>query len=86
MKKLFVVMSLVMSFGAYADIEYSADQDSKPTIIEINKNRACFEEVAKLGCGDPGEDPKHFKSCLKDIHSSLSTSCKKMMSDLYSVK
>lgn len=86
MKKLLVVLCLVMSVSAFANIEYSADQDSALSSAEIAQNRACFEEVAKLGCGDPGEDPQHFKSCLRNIHSSLPTNCKKMMTNLYGAK
>lgn len=86
MKLLITVLSLLLSLSVYADIEYSPGDDSVPTTEEISKNRACFEEVASHGCGDPGEDPNHFKSCLKNIHSGLTSHCKTMMSDLYDTK
>lgn len=86
MKQIFLALGLIFVLNANATIEYSAAEDSKPTPQEVSRNRACFEELASQGCGDPGEDPKHFRSCLNNVHSTLSVSCRKMMSELYGTK
>ena len=86
MKKILFAICLLFVMNVSADIEYSADQDSKPTTQEVSRNRACFEEVAKEGCGDPGEDIKHFKSCLSTVSTTLSSDCRKMMTELYGTK
>lgn len=72
--------------GAHASIEHDGKTQTEPTAAEIQKNRACFEEVAKNGCGDPGEDIKQFRSCLHNVFPTLSVDCKKMMTKLYSNK
>jgi hypothetical protein len=86
MKKLLIVIGIVTMFNAYADIEYSVQDAAKPTEKEIANNRACFEDLKAQGCGDPGDDIAQFRSCMSNVYPSLTTSCKKMMSDLYGKK
>lgn len=86
MKYTIVTLGLLFTISANADIEYSPQEPAKATVQEISKSRACFEELKVQGCGDPGDDINHFKSCLGNVHSTLTDSCKKMMTDLYGVK
>lgn len=83
MKKLFCAMSLLLVMNAYADIEFTSAEESKASTEEVLQNRYCFKEVELQGCGDPGEDPRHFRSCLKNIKPKLTDSCQKMMTELY---
>lgn len=86
MKNFTLMIGLLFVMNAQADIEYSADQDSRPSTEEISSNRACFEEVARLGCGDPGEDSSHFQTCLKESSPKLTAKCKTMMKELYGIQ
>lgn len=86
MKLFLIPVFALFIFNAKADIEHVVGDDDQPTPLEITKNRACFEEVAKQGCGDPGEDQKHFRTCLHDAFPILTDDCRKMMSGLYSTK
>lgn len=83
MRTTLLALSLLFTITAQANIEYSAAETSKATPQEIAQNRACFEELKVQGCGDPGEDIQHFKSCLKNVHPTLSVYCQKMMTELY---
>lgn len=84
MKTIFVTLSLLAVMNSKADIEYSADDaKGKATPAEITRNQSCFREVEDNGCGSPGEDIKHFRSCMKNALPNLSDDCQKMMSDLY---
>ena len=84
MKNLYLAISLVFALDAFASIEYVADPGSKPTQAEIIKNRSCFQELATNGCGDPGEDPKQFRSFMSNVFERLGEDCRAMMSKLYS--
>lgn len=83
MRTTLLALGLIFTINAHANIEYSPAEVSKATPQEIAQNRACFEELKVQGCGDPGEDVQHFKSCLKNVHSTLSANCQKMMTELY---
>lgn len=83
MKNIILMTGLLFSFQAFADIEYVEDNQSKPTETEISKNRTCFQELERQGCGDPGEDPQQFRSCMSNVYSTLSTDCKALMTELY---
>ena len=83
MKKLIIPLSMLFIVSAQANIEYDG-VDAQPTTQEVTKNRACFEELAKNGCGDPGEDVKQVRSCLKNVFPTLAVDCKKLMNYLYS--
>lgn len=79
---------LICSFMFYlatakANIEYSAEDAAVPSSSEVSKNRACFEELAKNGCEDPGGNFREFRSCLHEVFPKLTESCQKMTSDLY---
>lgn len=82
MKKILAAMFVVLMTNAYADIEYEG-KENNPTPQEISKNRACFEELAKQGCGDPGDDVKQFRSCLHNVFPTLGSDCQKLMIKLY---
>ncbi len=82
MKKIILVASLLLSFTAMADIDYEGETPN-PTPEEISRNRACFEDLARQGCGDAGEDPEHFRSCMSNVYSSLSQDCQALMTKLY---
>lgn len=76
-------MFMLSILNADASIEHVEGDDIGPTEQEISRNRACFEELAKAGCEDPGENLKGFRSCLHESFSLLSDDCRKMMSNLY---
>lgn len=86
MKNTLAIIALLFVMNAKADIEYSTDQNAKATPQEVSKNRACFQELAAQGCGDPGDDHQQFRSCLNNVHSTLTADCQKMMSNLYGKK
>ncbi len=86
MKNLLLIIGMIFLIDAQASIEYVPNEQSKATTGEVDRSRSCFQELAVQGCGDPGEDQQHFRSCLKNVRSSLSGNCKKMMSDLYGSK
>lgn len=82
MKNIVLLLGLMFAYNSFADIEYEGAA-SKPSASEINKNRACFEELKIQGCGDPGEDPEQFRACMNNVYSSLSRDCKALMTKLY---
>ncbi len=86
MKNFFLLIGMIYLIDAQASIEYMPNELSKATVAEVERNRSCFRELAVQGCGDPAEDPQHFRSCLNHVHSTLGENCKKMMSDLYGSK
>ena len=86
MKSILGLAMLFMVFNATASIEHVASEQSQATPQEIAKSRACFEELAKQGCKDPGENLKSFRTCMHDSYSQLSESCQKMMTYLYKRK
>jgi hypothetical protein len=86
MKSLAIFIVLVSFYNAQASIEYVESEQNRATPQEIATNRACFEELAKNGCGDPGSDLKQFRSCLHDAFPQLSDGCQKMMTGLYKRK
>lgn len=83
MRTTLLALSLIFAFNAQANIDYSPNEVSKATPQEIAQSRACFEELKVQGCGDPGEDIQQFKSCLKNVHPTLTANCQKMMTELY---
>jgi hypothetical protein len=83
MKNYFLAFTFLFVINANASIEFSPEQAAQPTEAELTKSRSCWEELNTLGCGDPGDDPQHFRSCLKDVTGSLTPSCKSMMKELY---
>ncbi|MCM2349374.1 MAG: hypothetical protein NDI69_05080 [Bacteriovoracaceae bacterium] len=83
MKNIVLMIGLLFSLTALADIEYVEDNQAKPTQAEITKNRACFQELITQGCGDPGEDPQQFRSCMSNVYSTLTKDCQTLMSKLY---
>lgn len=67
---------------AYASIEDDGN-DGQPTAEELEKNHACFDELKKNGCGDPGTNLKEFRVCMHDVYEKLGSDCQKMMTRLY---
>lgn len=87
MKTILIALSLLLVMNAKADIEYSADDaKGKATPAEITRNQSCFRELEDNGCGNPGENIKSFRSCMRNVYSGLSDDCQKMMSNLYGTK
>lgn len=68
---------------ARGSVEHVEGDDHSPSETELAENRACFRELAKNGCDDPGENPREFRSCMHDVYPKLSESCQKLMSELY---
>jgi hypothetical protein len=85
MKTVFIALSLLFVINAQASIEHDPKQ-VEATPQEISKSRACFEELAQMGCRDSGEDHQEFRACLHNIFPSLTSDCQKMMSRLYGKK
>lgn len=83
MKSLLIILMMFSLTQVKATTEHLDADNDRPTTEEIKKNRACFEEVSQNGCGDPGEDMKHFRTCLHNVFPTLTQDCRKMMSKLY---
>ncbi len=83
MRAILICSFMFYLVNASASIEHTAEANQKPSAAEIVQNRACFEELAKYGCEDPGENLREFRACLHEVFLKLSASCQKMMSDLY---
>lgn len=86
MKYFAIAAFMIFMACAHADIEYDAARESQASSTEIARNRACFAELTKQGCGDPGEDIKKFRTCLHDSYPQLTENCQKMMTNLYGKK
>jgi hypothetical protein len=82
MKKLFSALLIVSALSVHGHIEFEGEP-APPTREEIGRNRACFEDLSRQGCGDPGDDVQQFRSCLHTVFPSLSAHCQKLMSNLY---
>lgn len=61
----------------------AAGKYQHPSETEIQKNRACFQEVEVQGCRTQEEDPEQFRACLSSAVDQLDEDCKKMMLELY---
>lgn len=86
MKKLILLSGLCFALNGVASMDFSESKGSKPSSTQISKQRACFQELTDDGCGDPGEEPRHFRNCLAEVYPRLTTECRKLMSDLYGSK
>jgi hypothetical protein len=86
MKSISIALFMLFIANAHADIEATAGDAAQVSSQEITKNRACFSELSKQGCGDPGEDIKKFRTCLHDSFAQLSENCQTMMTNLYGKK
>jgi hypothetical protein len=88
MKSFLILSALSISLYSWSNIEFSPEENTKGKAQpeEVVRSRACFQELKVQGCGDPGEDIKHFLSCLSDVKHSLSAPCKKLMRELYDLK
>jgi hypothetical protein len=82
MTNILLLASFLLVQTSFANIEYDG-VSVKPTQAERTRNRACFEELKINGCGDPGEDPQHFRSCMSQVFEKLSPECQAMMNKLY---
>lgn len=85
MKSIFIAVFMFCIVHAHANIEFDGKMEI-PTEAEVAKNRGCFEELSKSGCGDPGDDHKQFRECLHDAYPTLSEDCREMMTRLYKKK
>lgn len=83
MKKLFLSLSLVLSLSAIASIEAGPLSSDEPTAKEISIARGCFEQLEIQGCRHPREDHEQFRSCLRNVISSMTLTCQKKMLELY---
>ncbi len=76
---------MIFMAHAHANIEFDGKLEI-PTDAEMAKNRGCFDDLTKHGCGEPGEDMKQFRSCLHEVFPNLSSECREMMVKLYKKK
>ena len=83
MKSVLTMMFLLFMANVSGSIEYVEGEDAAPTEQELGRNHACFEELSKAGCGEPGENLKEFRACLHEAFPTLNEDCRKMMSHLY---
>lgn len=87
MRKILSVVVLILSLNCFADIDNINDLKApQPTAAELSANRACFSDLDRMGCGDPGDDIEHFRSCMNNIYPDLKPECKTLMNDLYKSK
>jgi hypothetical protein len=83
MKKLFTLSLLALSLMAMADIESGAPETTPPNAERVQAARSCFAELERLGCGHPGDDLEQFRSCMNNVHGSLSSRCQAITTRLY---
>ncbi len=83
MKDFFMFLGFVIALNSYADIEYVPTERKVTSAAMVESNRGCFKELNAQGCGDPGEDIQHFRSCMNNAYDGLSDTCQKMMTKLY---
>lgn len=83
MKNVMMLLTMTLTLSAFANIEDSPLERSHITPEEVNSARSCFQELVVMGCGDPGEEPVHFRNCLKNVYPSLTPDCARRMRDLY---
>lgn len=81
MKYTLALFSMLFMFNVFAVETYQ--KAPQPSDAEIQKNRACFQDLEVQGCRSQDEDPEQFRSCLANVHQSLDDHCKKMLLDLY---
>jgi hypothetical protein len=87
MKMIFFISLFISSLSLYAHVsDLSEAVSAPPSEAEITSNRSCFLNLEKLGCGDPGDDVAHFKSCMNNVYQDLSKNCQILMTELYKVK
>ncbi|MFP5386708.1 MAG: hypothetical protein ACLGHN_11555 [Bacteriovoracia bacterium] len=82
MKNILLALGMIFALDSFATIE-AEPEPTRPTEKEIQSNRGCFKELETQGCGDPGADIHHFRTCMNNVFPTLSKSCKKLMTDLY---
>jgi hypothetical protein len=83
MKNIILLIAMVSSLCAFADIDESALKQTEPKPGEVESARSCFREYETLGCGHPREDLEHFKSCMENVSSSITPKCQNIMNGLY---
>jgi hypothetical protein len=83
MRKVIILFAMVTSISVFADIDEASLKETEPKPGEVESARSCFSEYEVLGCGHPREDLEHFKSCMENVSSSISSKCLKMMNGLY---
>lgn len=86
MKNFIILAVMFLGFNAFATIEHDASDLFDVTAEEIQNNRSCFAELESNGCGDPGEETKHFRSCMSHVYPKLTPECQKLMTKLYKQK
>lgn len=86
MKQTLIALGLVFTLNTHAAVEPESKKAVQPTAAEIAKNRACFQELEKQGCGSLEEDQERFRSCMSYVHTTMDDHCKNMMQSLYGSK
>lgn len=81
MKLSLALFSMLFMFNLYAADSYQ--KAPQPSDVEIQKNRACFQDLEVQGCRSQEEDPEQFRACLANVHQSMDDHCQKMLLDLY---
>lgn len=83
MKHSFVMLALIFSFSATADLEHREGQGASPTEKNLKASRSCFKEILDQGCRHPSEDREIFNNCLADKITTLSSRCQTFFERLY---
>lgn len=83
MKTVILIIGMVIALDSFGTIEHTENKGAKPSASEVQSNRYCFQELLRLGCGDPGDDIQHFRACMNNVFSDLPKNCQKLMLDLY---
>ena len=69
MKKIILIMTLMLSLGAYADEEGAIEAHGNP-----EDEQKCFKEIRALACGRP-ENHATFVSCVDANIKKLTPAC-----------
>jgi hypothetical protein len=83
MKHTLAIFGLIFMLNAKATVEEQPKKYSHPSEMEIEKNRACFQDLEVQGCGKFEDDHEQFRSCMSNAHQNLDDHCKELMSNLY---
>ncbi len=83
MKRLSLILIVMISMVALADMEHRPGQGEPPAALVVNQSRACFLEIQRLGCRHPSEDPAGFPACLDQKLDLLTDPCRTVLAKLY---
>ena len=83
MKTIILLTSLLLSSAVSANQDHESGMEAMPDDTRLQITRACFDQLARLGCGHPNEDREHFVNCARDQITDLDSDCQGLVKKLY---